>query len=119
MNQFLESHHELWLLLKLQVRPTRWVGLIEAMAIGHFIGGAHKCLINEFPHTRVGPFERFFCWHMLNAPKAVAGDKDLQQAIEKIETKYLKRLLKRVLQFNHDSHIDKEGIRLLRDQQQF
>ena len=63
------------------------------MTISHFIARAHKCLINEFPHTRVGPFERFLRWHMLNAPEAVAGDKVVQQAIEKIETKYLKRVV--------------------------
>lgn len=55
-NQFSESHHEFLLLLKLQYRPTRWVRLVEVMAISHFIVGAHKCLINEFPNTRAGPF---------------------------------------------------------------
>ena len=69
----------------------RWVRLIEAMAISHFIAGAHKCLINEFPHTRAGSFERFLRWQRLNAPEAVAGDEDMRRAIEKIETKDLKR----------------------------
>lgn len=51
VNQFSESHHEFLLLLKLQYRRTKWVRLVEAMAMTHFIVGAHKCLINEFPHT--------------------------------------------------------------------
>ena len=59
INQFSKSHHEFLLLLKLQYRPTRWVRLVEVMAITHFIVGVHKCLINEFPNTRAGPFERF------------------------------------------------------------
>jgi hypothetical protein len=58
VNRFSESHNEILLMLKLQYRPTRWVRLVEAMAITHFITGAHKCLINEYSNTRVGPFER-------------------------------------------------------------
>lgn len=60
VNQFSESHNEILLMLKLQYRPTRWVRLVEAMAITHFITGAHKCLINEYSNTRVGPFERLW-----------------------------------------------------------
>lgn len=41
------------------------------------------CLINEFPNTRVGPFERIMRWQRLNAPELVAKDEDLQKAIEK------------------------------------
>ena len=59
VNEFHKSHHEFLLLLKLQYRPMRWVRVVEAMAITHFITGAHQCLINEFPNTRVGPFEQF------------------------------------------------------------
>lgn len=59
VNQFCESHHEFLLLFKLQFRPTKWIRLVEAMAITHFIAGAHKCLINEFPNTKAGPFEQF------------------------------------------------------------
>jgi hypothetical protein len=49
VNKVSESHHEFLLLLKLQYCPTRWVRLVEAISITHFITGAHKCLINEFP----------------------------------------------------------------------
>jgi len=61
------------------------------MAITHFIIGTHKCSINEFPNTRAGPFERFLRWQRLNAPELVAKDEDLQKAIEKVETRELKR----------------------------
>ena len=91
INQFSESHHEFLLLLKLQYRPTRWVRLVEVMAINHFIAGAHKCLINEFPNTRAGPFERFLRWQRLHAPELVARDEDMQKALEKVETRELKR----------------------------
>ena len=91
VNQFSESHHEFLLLLKLQYRPTRWVRLVEAMAMTHFIAGAHKCLINEFPHTRAGPFERFLRWQRLNAPELVEKDDDLRRAIEKMEIRDNKR----------------------------
>ena len=47
------------------------------MAIAHFIAGAHRCLINEFPNTRAGPFEQFLPWQRLNAPELVAGDDNL------------------------------------------
>lgn len=91
VNQFSESHHEFLLLLKLQYRPTRWVRLVEVMAITHFIAGAHRCLINEFPNTRAGPFERFLRWQRLNAPELVEGDEDLRRAIEKMEIRDNKR----------------------------
>lgn len=61
------------------------------MAITHFIAGAHKCLINEFPYTRAGPFERFMRWQRTHAPGLAAMDDDLQKAIGKVETKELKR----------------------------
>jgi hypothetical protein len=91
VNQFSESHHEFLLLLKLQYRPTRWVRLVEAMAITHFIAGAHRCLINEFPNTRAGPFERFLRWQRLHAPELVELDDDLRRAIEKMEIRDNKR----------------------------
>lgn len=91
VNQFSESHHEFLLLLKLQYRPTRWVRLVEAMAITHFIAGAHRCLINEFPNTRAGPFERFLRWQRLNAPGLVEEDDDLRRAIGKMEIRDNKR----------------------------
>ena len=83
VNQYHESHHEFLLLLKLQYSRTRWVKIVEAMAITHFIAGVHKCLINEFPNTRAGPLER------LNAPELLARDEDLQKAIEKMEGREL------------------------------
>ena len=61
------------------------------MAITHFINSAHKCLINKFSNTRAGPFERFLRWQKLNAPELVARDVDMQKAIEKVETRELKR----------------------------
>ena len=91
MNRFSESHHEFLLLLKLQYRPTRWVRLVETMAITHFIEGAHRCLINEFPNTRAGPFDRFLRWQRLNAPELVARDEDLRRAVEKMEIRDKKR----------------------------
>lgn len=83
VNQFHDSHHELLLMFKLQYRLIRWVRLVEAMAISHFNAGAHKCLINEFPHTRADPFERFLRWQRTNAFVLVARDVDLQRVIKK------------------------------------
>ena len=79
------------LLLKLQYRPTRWVRLVEVMTLTHFIAGAHKCLINKFPYTMAGPFERFLRWQRLNDPELVARDEDLQKAIAKAGNRELKR----------------------------
>ena len=93
VNQFSESQHEFLLLLKLQYRPTRWVRIVEAMAITHFIAGAHRCLINEFPHTRAGPFDRFLKWQRLNAPEFVENDEDLRKAVEKMELRDNKRAI--------------------------
>lgn len=55
-----ESRHEFWILLKLQYRPSRWVKLVEAMAITHFIEGVYTNLINKLSFTCVGHFERLF-----------------------------------------------------------
>ena len=51
--------------------------MVEAMAISHFIAGAHKCLIDEFPHTRADPYERILRWQKMNAYELVAKDEDL------------------------------------------
>ena len=57
------------------------------MAITHFIEGVHPSLINEFPFTRAGPFERFFKWQRKNNPHAVAQDEDLQRALLRLEAR--------------------------------
>lgn len=75
------------MLLKLQYRPSRWLRLVEAMAITHFIEGVHSSLINEFPFTRVGPFERYLKWQRANNPQAIAQDEDLQRALIRLDAK--------------------------------
>ena len=75
------------MLLKLQYRPSRWIRVVEAMALTHFIEGVHVSLINEFPFTRAGPFERFLKWQRKNNPQAVERDEDLQRAILRLEAK--------------------------------
>jgi len=90
VNVYHESRQEFWMLLKLQYRPTRWTRVVEAMALSHFIEGAHVSLINEFPFTRAGPFERFLKWQRRNNPQAVARDEDLQRAIIKFESKEIR-----------------------------
>lgn len=55
-----------------------------------FIAGAYKCLINEFPHTKARPFERFLRWQRTNALALVALDEDLQRVIKKMEARELK-----------------------------
>ncbi len=75
------------MLLKLQYRPSRWIRVVEAMALTHFIEGVHISLINEFPFTRAGPFERFLKWQKRNNPQAVAQDEDLQRAVLRLEAK--------------------------------
>ena len=87
VNTHNESKQEFLMLLKLQYRPTRWVRVVEAMALTHFIEGVHISLINEFPSTRAGPFERFLKWQRRNNPQAVAQDEDLQRAILRLEAK--------------------------------
>lgn len=100
INWYHESHHKFMLLLKLQYMLTRWMRLVEAMAITHYIAGAHKCLINEFPYTCARPFERFLRWQLTNAPELVAKEEDLQKTIGKIETKELKRANEEVAHHN-------------------
>ena len=75
------------MLLKLQFRPARWLRLLEAMAITHFIEGIHTSFINEFPFTRAGPFERFLKWQRVHNPHVVAQDEDLQMAILRLEAR--------------------------------
>jgi hypothetical protein len=76
------------------------VRLVEAMALTHFIAGAHKCLINEFPYTRADPFERFLRWQKFNTLGLVAREEDLHKAIGKAETKELKRDANEAAQHN-------------------
>lgn len=65
------------MLLKLQYRPTRWIRVVEAMAITHFIEGAHASLINEFSFTQAGPLDRFLRWQKTNNPQVVEQHEDL------------------------------------------
>ena len=53
----------------------------------HVIEGVHTSLINEFPFTRAGPFERFLKWQRRNNPQAIAHDEDLQRAMMRLEAK--------------------------------
>ena len=93
------------MLLKLQYRPARWLRLVEAMAITHFIEGVHTSLINEFPYTRAGAFERFLRWQRKHNPQGVAQDEDLQRAIIRMEAKDVK---KRGTQRSRDDFSDEE-----------
>ena len=79
------------MLLKLQYHPSQWVRLVETMAITNFIEGVHTSLINEFPFTRVGPFERILKWQRKNNPQAMAQDEDLQRAIVKMDARKSQR----------------------------
>ena len=103
VNRHHESRHEFWLLLKLQYRPSRWNRLVEAMAITHFIEGVHSSLINEFPFTRCGPFERFLKWQRRNNPQAVADDEDLQRAILRLEAKEARQHIGSMNQGNEEA----------------
>jgi hypothetical protein len=87
VNCYHESMQDFFILLTLQYRPSRWMRLVEAMAITHFIEGIHPSLINEFPFTRVGPFERFLKWQRANNPHVVAQDEDLQRALLRLQAK--------------------------------
>lgn len=71
--------------------------MVEAMAIIYIIANAHKCLINEFPHTRAGPFERILLWQRTNASTLVALNEDLQRMIEKMEARKLKCVAKKAI----------------------
>jgi hypothetical protein len=57
----------------------------------HFIEGVHPSLINEFPCTRAGPFERFLNWQRQNNPEGVAQDEDLQRALLRLDGKDAKQ----------------------------
>ena len=87
VNYYHESRQEFFMLLKLQFRPSRWLRMVEAMAITHFIEGVHSSFINEFPYTRVGPFERYLKWQRTNNPHFVAQDEDLQRALLVLQAK--------------------------------
>jgi hypothetical protein len=56
---------------------------VETIEMIHFVMGANSSLINEFPFTQVGPFERFMKWQRKNNPHMVAQDEDLQRVIVK------------------------------------
>lgn len=60
INIFYSANPEFWMLLKMQYRATRWIQMIEAMCITHFIIGAHYTMIYDMGNTRVKPGDRFF-----------------------------------------------------------
>ncbi len=91
VNHHHESRQEFFILLKLQFRPARWLRLLEAMALTHFIEGVHPSLINEFPFTRTGPFERFLKWQRVNNPHVVAQDEDMQRALLRLDAREIRQ----------------------------
>lgn len=93
VNMHHKSQQEFLMMLKLQYRPSRWLRVVEVMSMTHFIEGAHTSMINEFPFTRCGPFERFLKWQRKNNPQGVAQDEDLQRAIMRLEAKEARQRL--------------------------
>lgn len=91
MNMHHESKQEFLIFLKSHYRPSRWVRVVEAMAIIHFIEGIHISLINEFPFTWARPFKCLLKWQRKNNPQAIAQDEHLQWVIIKMETKESKQ----------------------------
>ena len=61
------------------------------MTITHFIEGGHTTIINEYPYTRIGPFDQLLRWQRKHNPEGVAQDKDLQRAFIQMEGKDVKK----------------------------
>ena len=121
INWYHESHHKFMLLLKLQYMLTRWMRLVEAMAITHFIACAHKCLIKEFPYTRAWLFERFLRWQRTNAPELVAKEENLQYnwTIEQLEKWRLKSSSEQLRKLRITTHLHRScrNVDLLKEKQ--
>jgi hypothetical protein len=69
--------------LKLQYHNTRWVRMIEVMAMTHFLYGAHAGFINELNGTKKVEIDNWLRAQRTNS--ALLMDNDVRRAVERME----------------------------------
>jgi hypothetical protein len=69
--------------LKLQYHNTRWVRMIEVMAMTHFLYGAHAGFINELNGTKKVEIDNWLRAQRTNS--ALLLDNDVRRAVERME----------------------------------
>jgi hypothetical protein len=70
--------------LKLQYHNTRWVRMIEVMAITHFLYGAHAGFINELNGTKKVEIDNWLKAQRTNN-SALLADNDVRRAVDRME----------------------------------
>jgi hypothetical protein len=75
---------EFLLNLKLQYHNTRWVRMIEVMAMSHFLYGAHAGFINELNGTEKVEIDNWLRAQWLNN-SALLADNEVRRAVERME----------------------------------
>jgi hypothetical protein len=73
---------EFLLNLKLQYHNTRWVRMIEVMAMCHFLYGAHAGFVNELNGTKKVKIDNWLCSQRTSSSMA---DQDVRRAVERME----------------------------------
>jgi hypothetical protein len=69
--------------LKLQYHNTRWVRMIEVMAMTHFLYGAHAGFINKLNGTKKVEIDNWLRAQRTNS--ALLMDNDVRRAVERME----------------------------------
>jgi hypothetical protein len=67
--------------LKLEYHNTRWVRMIEVMAMNHFLYGAHAGFINELNGTKKVEIDNWLRAQRLNN-SALLADNEVRRAVE-------------------------------------
>jgi hypothetical protein len=76
--------------LKLQYHNTRWVRMIEVMAITHFLYGAHAGFINELNGTKKVEIDNWLKAQRTNN-SALLADNDVRRAVDRMEALHLRQ----------------------------
>jgi hypothetical protein len=83
VNHWDQKQPEFILNLKLQYHNTRWVRMIEVMAMTHFLYGAHAGFINELNGTKKVEIDNWLRAQRTNS--ALLVDQDIRRAVERME----------------------------------
>jgi hypothetical protein len=75
---------EFLLNMKLQYHNTRWVRMIEVMAMTHFLYGAHAGFINELNGTKKVEIDNWLRAQRLNN-SALLADNEVRRVVERME----------------------------------
>lgn len=85
VNRYDESKPELYIWIKLQQKPTRWIRLLECMAITSFLNSPSSILSLEFSNSRQEQIDVWLNYQKNHDTYLLAHDEDVRRNLEQSE----------------------------------